>query len=738
MALSLPMLRRRPLRALAAVLAVTLTSPSLRACGGEDYGPVYAPQTNPPLPLTGLLDGHLGLIEREWSPVFLIAAYRSAAPIGWSDAEREAFVQRVATVWNSVPATTFSPSLTTFSVGSPDAASAQWLAARAELGLPSVALTNGYTHAYQWVTNCLDDAFVRAAATLRARVAADGPASPSVRAWVTAQDAVFSNCGAAPGTTPAPLPPAAAASERREREYQIASAEFYAGAHPEAERDFRRIAADPDAPMAATARYMVVRTIVREAQRDRDTPDPSALDRALHEADTVLADPAFAAVHPMTARYRGWIQHLRNPLAQGHFAASGIARDRLDDRFDEALTDFIDALDHRQDALFRPVAGDPDALSTFVAVLRRASAALGAPAVRVGMDQARTTHRPLWLVAALLAVEDVRATEVPELLRLAAAVPRSDPAYVSAQFHRLRIAAERRAPGVHAEVIAFEHTLRPDDGPFARNRVRELAAQTAPALDAFLAEAHGLPAGWMEGETLITPPPQAAPTLTDVLSPLGEQVLHAGVPLSVLVRASRATALPTALRSRVMQAAMVRAALLDDALTFESLRRAVRTDLPRESPLAALADATSPATMRYELLRAMLDHGADQMLLSPLIDARPDRAWLTERCGDLAPETFAPASFLTAAERREFVAERARVLGLGDRRAFIADALAALYPSLGRDPTYPAALHRAVIATRANGCPPRAAVHAASRRAFEVLHRRFAQHPSTIATPYWY
>ena len=50
----------------------------------------------------------------------------------------------------------------------------------------------------------------------------------------------------------------------------------------------------------------------------------------------------------------------------------------------------------------------------------------------------------------------------------------------------------------------------------------------------------------------------------------------------------------------------------------------------------------------------------------------------------------------------------------------------------------PAMLEGAVQATRYNGCPAAAPVHAASRAAYVALHRWFPRSREAAATRYWY
>jgi hypothetical protein len=89
--------------------------------------------------------------------------------------------------------------------------------------------------------NCGDDGFTKAAATVADRAQKFGVGSAAIQDWVSAQDAVFLNCGSAddfqwrPPDQPRPPkvlhePPPAMLNNallKFDRQYQIAAANFY-------------------------------------------------------------------------------------------------------------------------------------------------------------------------------------------------------------------------------------------------------------------------------------------------------------------------------------------------------------------------------------------------------------------------------------------------------------------------------------------------------------------------------
>lgn len=170
---------------------------------------------------------------------------------------------------------------------------APYVDARTAAGFgPWTGLTggNGWSLHGRWVNNCLDDAFRSAADALRARVERYGAGSPALLQWVEGQDAVFSNCGETPGRSPRlsrPTPPAGCAATAPTRSPPPTSTPVVTTTPSAASR---AIAADPASTWRPLARYLVLRTITRAAQRGHDTPDAAGLGGAAMEARALARD----------------------------------------------------------------------------------------------------------------------------------------------------------------------------------------------------------------------------------------------------------------------------------------------------------------------------------------------------------------------------------------------------------------------------------------------------------------
>ena len=223
-----------------------------RACGPETLEPIYVFTQSPDPPFQGFVNGNIGIVKNTFGKKTLVISYRYLQGGSFSEDERQGLIQALK--------------------GKPpeeddDTAIKAWIKARQEvLGeetLPEI-YTNRRNGNFDFFPNCTKNAFEVAIQALRDRVGRFGKENPGVGEWLRAQDQVFSNCGAA-SNAPAPLGPESPVWLRKDRDYQIGAALFYQMDFEAARTQFEQIAADIDSPWQETARYLVARTLVREA-----------------------------------------------------------------------------------------------------------------------------------------------------------------------------------------------------------------------------------------------------------------------------------------------------------------------------------------------------------------------------------------------------------------------------------------------------------------------------------------
>lgn len=713
-----------------------LRADDVRACAGEAEGPVYVNTRNPDLPLGRFFDGHVGVVG-PWSTAFQVLAWRALGNLPIDAEGRAAFVARERAVHRATPPLEVDPTVPVPAASEPSSFDATgefvpdnepWRAARAAItGSRGPEITNGWSTDGAWTPNCLTDAFRAAADALRQRAAHDGERSDAVRAWVDAQDMVFTNCGPTPGRSPLLLPDTSPVEQRRDRAYQVAAAHFYAGRYDDAERAFTAIAADAASPWSPVARYLVLRAITRSAQRGRPTPDPARLARAADRARDLLADPNAAVVHDMTRRYAGWIDTLRDPNARARALGAELDRPGAGARLVEGLHDYVQVYAHGADP------GDGDPMTAWIASRD--------PDHPTATSRARALaffgrgREPRWTIAVLQSPGPAGDPRLDPALEAAGSVGRDDRAFATARYERLRLLVER-GRRVHGEVVRTAAQLTDDDGPTARNLFRELALRSATSVDELAPFVFGRPAGWTSESALVTPA-DAAHRAED-FSPLGSSVLSLRVPVGVLLRVAAHPAIPAELRARLVSVVLHRAAMLGDESVFLGAAALVpRLPEAARRPLLALAQAPAGDTRRLALLRSLVEGGGAVLVGTTMVDPRDESGDLwSQRC-TRTPEAT-PAWFLSTAEQAAFRREQARWLALGDLTTWSAAEAARLAPRVTDAPGMAALLASSVRATHANGCPPAAPIHAASRAAFTTLHRLYPRSPEARATRYWY
>ncbi|HRE16352.1 MAG TPA: peptidylprolyl isomerase [Rhodocyclaceae bacterium] len=128
-------------------------------------------------------------------------------------------------------------------------------------------------NAYGKYLNCADGAFNFAASTLKAMLGNPKLNRADIQEWVAGQDLVFDLCGdPAPGNASPTLPAALATAKslyfRQLRQYQVATANFYAGKYGDALVAFDAIAKDKTHPMSVWASHAALRTLLRTGSLD--------------------------------------------------------------------------------------------------------------------------------------------------------------------------------------------------------------------------------------------------------------------------------------------------------------------------------------------------------------------------------------------------------------------------------------------------------------------------------------
>lgn len=252
------------------LLPVLLFSQVSFPCADNYVHPVFSYQHAPENPYENFAAGRIGIVKPTYRRVVLYAAYRYLNGGGFSSAEQQTLVS----IWNAE-----------FRNEEPDSTLKletirRWLSLRGEIAKdfpvsPTIATDRRWgADDFNAFPNCSLNAFETAVETLSNRIMQYGGDDPFVLEWVRAQDLVFSNCSGG-RNIPLAVGDAAPVWLRKDRDYQIAAAYFYATDFEEAQQRFDAISNDSDSPWRETCDYLVARTLVRRAHFTKDPEQQS-------------------------------------------------------------------------------------------------------------------------------------------------------------------------------------------------------------------------------------------------------------------------------------------------------------------------------------------------------------------------------------------------------------------------------------------------------------------------------
>ncbi len=290
--------------------------------------------------------------------------------------------------------------------------------------------------------NCLADSFITAVRTLKDRAAAHGAGSPEVRAWLDGQDGVFRACAKPVDALP-PLPDAAPDWLRADRRYQSAAVLFYNADYPAAAASFAAIAADQASPWHGIAPYLRLRALLRQGLASSRAEDFAAARAAaaaipaeapLHGAAQALGDMAELHADPNAARAR--LLAILDDPAPGPRAGDAF-KDLASLPATDATPEPLDWIaTFKTGAAAPPVPPDDKGgpLETARAADARRVTALAHARARYNAG-----HDPAWLLAALALTQPDDGANAA-ILADAAALDPGAPAFLTATYHRIRLA----------------------------------------------------------------------------------------------------------------------------------------------------------------------------------------------------------------------------------------------------------------------------------------------------------
>jgi hypothetical protein len=738
--------------------AVLLLLPfvAIEACG-PDFQPDTFVRAARPDDSKTFAEGQLGILQPGFDSNDLAIAYRYLNGGKLSDKEQAIYV--APTQPNVVTPEKFEAAHQAEEAAQPVN---QWKAARAKYATPDGEITPEHqapqelggnnVYYYPDYLNCPNAAFKTAVLTVNSRAATWGAQSPYLKDWITAQDAVFSNCSGKTTTMPPPPPQNSPALLRADRAYQAAAAAFYAGKYDEARFRFQNIAQDKSSPWQPWGEYLAARALVRLAFSEGTKNDPWSGNLATFNPQTMRKaqqmleallkqhDPALSSQTILDEL--NFVRMRTEPGKRIAEVATALAGPAPDPTFQQDLKDL-------NYAFYKKIQiTDLPPLFAWIVALRAPAAGNAALAAW------QQSHALPWLVAAL-SLAHPKDAGVADLLTAASGIEGSSPAFDTVTYHRVRllIGLDRsdEARGILDQVLASLRRQQPssalnaflgqrmqvtrDFNEFLTFAPRTVLEMNSEGAGAFL-DAHASAQG---------PTAQPAPLQFDEDA---TNILNRQTPLHLLVEAARSANLPPNLRQDVALAAWVRSVLLGDNTSAAALS----PHLPESIQKTAGTSTGFPAVLailRNPGLRPYLEPGVSRLASYSFLENYRDNWW----CGNSQRQYYAeqqkpsapsPVTFLTTEEQKTAEAEYQRLTQLPCAPAELGERVIDYAKDHPSDPDLPEALALTVRATHfgwlgwsqdKEGAAKNTAV---SKAAFQLLHNRYPSSPWTAKTPYYY
>ncbi len=399
---------------------------------------------------------------------------------------------------------------------------------------------------YQFYTNCLDDAFTTASATLQKRVAEWGARSPQAAEWLRGQDQVFQNCSAGP-VIPQPL----TGGDKllaADREYQIAAAKFYAEQYDRAAADFDRISSEAGSPWHDTARYVAARVRIRQGTMGKDA---AKLRDAGARLEAIVKDPAAAKWHAPAEALLGFVRAQTEPQKQLAALGKQLMQPGPPEQLRRVLTDYTSIWDRLETD--KSIVPPPDSdVAQWIAAFQS-----DVPAI----DTWRAKKTMPWLIAALQKAQ----TSDPESIAAAHDVKAGSPAWDSVTYYG--VLAQIRGGQLDAARAWADDALAARPMQSTANLLRSECLRLARDWNEFLTFAPRRPVTDMSDEDESDDPIDDA-TLKQHPAALDADsvtALNHRVPLSLWLDAAQNSLMPANLQTDIAQAGWVRAVVVGDS-----------------------------------------------------------------------------------------------------------------------------------------------------------------------------
>jgi hypothetical protein len=767
-------------------VAIALPFLSVEACGPDFFPDVFVHNLHADHP-ADYAAGKLGVLLPTYPRLDLTVAYRYLNGGTLTSEEQRAYkpTQSFAEYERAAEAEYAQKSANGTEYAEPPGPADLWLKARARYAppLPDLHPVKEYGTIYSagfFITasyeNCQADAFDTAIATLKSRAESWGARSAELAEWIKGQDAVFSNCSATaeaeygPSNRPVihPSLPAAALTTapnllRQDRAYQIAAAQFYTGQLVPARASFQRIARDATSPWQGIARYLVARTLIREAfltakngpDDVRASFDADLMKQAQHEIESMRGEH-LPAISPHSVQSLLNLVRLRTePQARLREISVALIGPKADPNYAQDLEDFnwylngkLDSLAIREDASedasyenfgikraendYRPLTleeklpgfekafnnvADLRSISPLIDWLVTFQSPSDAAKKHAIAEWERTGGTP-WLVAAIMKASSSDPA-ASGLIDAAKDISPASPAWATVKYHRLRLLIDSgRAAEARTELDAGIHGIQVIGSESTINLFTGLRMRAATKLDDALADAPRMIIERTSEEQSsvdeclsVMKNPKRKYDCKKETSPVefsddAAAVFNKETPLVTLAQSAQSSALPPHLRQSIAMMTWVRSVLLKN----EPIAAQMFPLLPQKLQQQAgpgIGFHPLMAILRNPGLRPFLDGGVQRSASYDFVESYSDNwwcdDWTTTFSENGAPIRAQSVMFLSPEMRNSGEKETAAVLAMGgaeEHLGFQVLDYARAHPS---DPDVPEALYLTLRAIR-YGC----------------------------------
>lgn len=775
-------MRKTRILAAAAFMAAVMFSPmrNVEACGPWFEPDVFVGTTHPDDPAT-FAAGKLGILQAGFDSRDYAVAFRYLKGGKLSDAERLSYAPPplpggIAQDWSKLtPAQIAAAQQAEIAARRSAQPAGRWLEERAKYApagssaeqTPSFPTDYGGNFVFdEGYLNCPDPAFTNATLTLGKRAQAWGGKNPWLIDWVHGQDAVFSNCAGKTAAMPAPAAPGSPALLQADRDYQVASARFYAKQFDDAAREFAAIAADGKSPWSAWGGYLAARATVRKAFAMGPATDPysggiasfdmETMRRAQQMLEMLLKQPKPMPSRAIIQDELNFIRIRTEPEQRAAEICDALAGPASDANFAHDIDDLNWLLVKQVEI------PNPPPLLAWIAAWRGAGTAAS--------DYAMWQHEHAlpWLLITL-AKAGPGDPFAPELVAAASRIAPVAPAWDTAFFHRVRLLTGlKRTDEARALLDAALPELRREKPASNLNALLRERMAVARNFNEFLAYAprYALSTGSEGAEDLQGQCNQNAhaenrnadcPELKEPreFDEDAVTVLNRQTPISLLIEAANSQSLPDNLRRELAIATWTRTILLEDAGDAERLAlllpKAIRDTAGSSTGFPAdLAILRNPGTRPY------LEEGVARVASFSYFDDLRNNWWCkpwddqpNNGESDSSQQNLPPLpvpAFMPAGDLARGVAEVQRLQQLPDSVIVIGQRVVDYARQHPDDPLVPEALaltvragHYACAAYVPNATGQNGSEYTpVSKAAFELLHRRYPKSPWALKTKYYY